>query len=146
MIIDCTICGHCGCGFHKECNGHLILNPLAKCECSICGQGTNINRESKMNLTITKERVLEAAKGCKDAEKTLKVLFPEAFQNEKTVPKVNGNVYLFPQGHPMRSVIQINISGSADMVETGLCLLNYTGYSFSLEEKPGFSFLRVTKK
>lgn len=31
-------------------------------------------------LKITKEKVLEAASRCKDAERTLRILFPEAFE------------------------------------------------------------------
>lgn len=34
------------------------------------------------NLTITKEKVLEAASKCSTARETLKVLFPEAFEIE----------------------------------------------------------------
>ena len=33
-------------------------------------------------LTITKERVLEASKSCGEARSVLKVLFPEAFERE----------------------------------------------------------------
>jgi hypothetical protein len=36
-------------------------------------------------LKITKEKVLEAAKGCKDAEKVLKTLFPEVFEDDKYI-------------------------------------------------------------
>lgn len=34
------------------------------------------------NLTITKERVLEAASKCPAAKETLETLFPEAFQSD----------------------------------------------------------------
>lgn len=34
------------------------------------------------NLTITKEKVLEAASKCSTAKETLKVLFPEVFETE----------------------------------------------------------------
>jgi len=33
-----------------------------------------------MELKVTKEKVLEAAGGCKEAERALKILFPEAFE------------------------------------------------------------------
>ena len=36
-----------------------------------------------MELKVTKEKVLEAAKDCKDAERVLKTLFPEAFEDNK---------------------------------------------------------------
>ena len=35
------------------------------------------------NLSVTKERVLEAAKSCPTAEGVLKKLFPEVFASEK---------------------------------------------------------------
>ena len=36
-------------------------------------------------LTITKEKVLEAASKCVDARRTLEILFPEVFEVDKTV-------------------------------------------------------------
>jgi len=36
-----------------------------------------------MELKITKEKVLEASKGCPEAKKTLETLFPEAFEDER---------------------------------------------------------------
>lgn len=39
--------------------------------------------ENENMLTVTKERVLEAAKQCPTAKETLKALFPEAFEDEK---------------------------------------------------------------
>ena len=43
----------------------------------------NLNKENNMELKITKERVLEAAKGCSTTKKALQTLFPEAFEDEK---------------------------------------------------------------
>ena len=37
-----------------------------------------------MELKVTQERVLEAAKGCPDAQRVLQALFPEAFKAEHT--------------------------------------------------------------
>jgi hypothetical protein len=43
-----------------------------------------IEPNNKMeNLTITKEKVLEAASKCETAKATLKVLFPEVFKEDK---------------------------------------------------------------
>ena len=41
------------------------------------------------NLTITKEKVLEAAAKCSTAKETLKTLFPECFEEDKKVSLKN---------------------------------------------------------
>jgi hypothetical protein len=42
--------------------------------------------ESETVLKVTKERVLEAAKGCSQVEEVLKIMFPEAFENDVFIP------------------------------------------------------------
>lgn len=41
--------------------------------------------DNNMELKITKEKVLEAAQKCSKAKETLKTLFPEVFEDDKSV-------------------------------------------------------------
>lgn len=49
-----------------------------------CGCGTATETCKGESLTISKERVLEAASKCPQAKETLKTLWPEVFQVKKT--------------------------------------------------------------
>jgi len=50
-----------------------------------------------MNLTVTKERVLEAASKCSNAKNILKTLFPEVFEEPKpNYPLRRGDIYRHP--------------------------------------------------
>ena len=66
-----------------------------------------------MELKVTKEKVLKAAKDCKDAEKVLRTLFPEVFKGDKYSNLSLSNINNF---------IQVRIIGE------------YTGKGFYLSE------------
>jgi hypothetical protein len=89
------------------CNGHScstcvirILNPNTKCTPKDLVETAQavLKEENKMatQLTITKEKVLEAAAKCSTAKDVLKTIFPEVFVDDKFVdtsnwaPMVNG--------------------------------------------------------
>ena len=49
-------------------------------ECLIGVDGVSLKTNNMDNLTITKEKVLQAAEKCPQAKETLKTLFPEVFE------------------------------------------------------------------
>lgn len=103
------------------------------------------------DLKIDRARVVEAAKSCPDAAKVLKTLFPDAFPDETpkpTVPFLPNVPYIFPVGHPMRSIIQVDAGNLPGSKENGLYLLG-SDYEFTLEKVGSSSYhkvLRVTRK
>jgi len=55
-------------------------------------------KHNTMNLSITKERILEAATKCSTAKQTLQVLFPEAFEVSEITEVEPGDVFKHPEG------------------------------------------------
>ena len=100
-----------------------------------------------MKLEIDSEKMKAAAKTCPDVEKVFKTLWPEQFlEQEPTVPFGNDSHYLFPQGHPLRGVIQIRSNEGQSNHQNGLFLDSRKGYRFSLTEGVGHQILNVIRK
>lgn len=67
------------------------------------------------NLEVSKERVLEVAKTCPDADRILRGLFPDAFGEEFVtggVYKFRGGYYLGARIDGMYTLINLNTGGS----------------------------------
>ena len=82
-----------------------------------------------MDLKVTKERVLEAAKGCPDADRTLRKLFPEAFTHE--IVKMELSLQGFKRAEsPHLSMVEVRPSGNL----SGCLWLNSGGFDWSFEK------------
>lgn len=87
-----------------------------------------------MELKITDDRVREAAKGCPDAERVLKTLFPSVFEDQDVL-KTNGLNPTAKQIHffgPHESPIVIQNRTSGNFINRGFYLSTIHGYKWRI--------------
>lgn len=89
-------------------------------------------------LQITKEKVLEAAAKCSTAKETLKVLFPEVFEEEKLVEigdirRGAGQYEYYLKGGELLFQVGVGLAPSKEL--EGKCLvLNHYEFDWEIKE------------
>jgi hypothetical protein len=106
---------------------------------------SNNNKRNAMNLTITKDKVVEAASKCSTANQVLRVMFPEAFEPEKPKPFKFGLHHIIPDGH--HGPLVVMHSGRYCPPELGgKCLMVGEDYRMETQEYEGQTLLTFYKK
>ena len=95
------------------------------------------------NLTITKEKVLEAASKCSQAKETLKGLFPECFEEDKSI-----NLYVMNKNAsiingPFMDLIEVREIG--EYKHKSFCLAYRYNWELKIDSD-GYQCLIPTKK
>jgi hypothetical protein len=108
-----------------------------------------IETPNTMNLTVTKDKVVEAASKCSTANQVLRVMFPEAFEPEKPEPfKFGPEFRLDTASHILSVPVYIGNSLAPDGLQRR-CLIIQEGWVMKAENhvnEPNRTILTFYKK
>ena len=97
-----------------------------------------------MELKITKERVLEAAKISCQAKQTLRILFPEFFTKELDLKKINNHFNPDLEGYSASEYI-ISVRGCLKYEGKAFFLSSKYDWSLEIDEDNSYILIPTTK-